>query len=68
MAQFEPLLWERHVRRPRTRFVSPTTSSVDPGAEFTGPPLGRLGRPLVAEAETYLAFFALAREPVPDLP
>ena len=40
----------------------------DGRCEFTARPVGRLGRPLVAEAETYLAFFALAQEPVPELP
>jgi len=68
MPQFEPLLWERHVRRPRSRFVGSTSSVIDPSSEFTGRPLGRLGRPLVAEAETSLAFYALVREPVPDAP
>jgi hypothetical protein len=66
MAQFEPLLWERHARRPRTRFVHPSTSSVDPASEFTAHPPGKLGRPLLTEVETYLEFFALAREPLPD--
>jgi hypothetical protein len=29
--------------------------------EWTARPLGRLGRPLVSEIETYLAFFSIAR-------
>jgi hypothetical protein len=29
--------------------------------EWTARPLGRLGRPLVAEIETYLMFFSIAR-------
>ena len=40
----------------------------DGRCEFTALPLGRLGRPLVAEAEAYLSFFALAQEPVPEHP
>ena len=67
MTQFEPLLWEHHIRRPRTRIGASTRSAIDPRTEFTGRPLGKLGRPLLAEAETYLEFFALAREPVPDV-
>jgi hypothetical protein len=33
-----------------------------PLTEWTARPLGRLGRPLVAEVEMYLQFFALVRE------
>jgi hypothetical protein len=36
---------------------------VDARSEFTGHPPGRLGRPLLAEIETYLEFFALAHQP-----
>jgi hypothetical protein len=32
-----------------------------PLAEWTARPVGRLGRPLVAEIEAYLDFFALAQ-------
>ena len=67
MTQFEPLLWERNRRRPRTRIGGSTRSAIDPRTEFTGRPLGRLGRPLLSEVETYLEFFALVREPVPDV-
>ena len=36
-------------------------------AEWTARPLGRLGRPLVAEIESYLTFFSIARtEAGPD--
>lgn len=66
MAQFEPLLWERHTRRYRTRSRGSSRPTIDRRCEFTARPLGKLGRPLVAEAETYLAFFALAREPAPE--
>jgi hypothetical protein len=67
MTQFEPLLWERRIRRQRTRFGGATGSTIDPRTEFTDRPLGKLGQPLLTEVETYLAFFALAREPVPDV-
>jgi len=66
MAQFEPLLWERHTRRHRARVRGSSRPAIDGRCEFTARPLGRLGRPLVAEAEAYLAFFALAREPVSE--
>jgi uncharacterized membrane protein len=35
----------------------------NPGSltEWTARPLGRLGRPLVAEIESYLTFFSIAR-------
>ena len=37
--------------------------SGSPGSltEWTARPLGRLGRPLVAEIESYLTFFSIAR-------
>lgn len=37
--------------------------SARPGSltEWTARPLGRLGRPLVAEIEAYLTFFSIAR-------
>jgi hypothetical protein len=64
MAQFEPLLWERHPRRLRRRRVeSRITADIDAGCEFAGPPLGRLGRRLLADVESYLEFFALAHQP-----
>jgi hypothetical protein len=66
MAQFEYLLWEPHPRRPRTRLVDPRRPAVDPATEFAGRPLGRLGRPLLEEVETYLAFYAHAREHAGD--
>jgi hypothetical protein len=66
MAQFEPLLWERHRRRRLARMRGSSGPAIDRGCEFGACPLGRLGRPLVAEVETYLAFFALARERVPE--
>jgi hypothetical protein len=68
MAQFEPLLWERHVRQPRTRFAAVSRTPIDPASEFAALPLGRLGRPLLDEVETYLAFFAVAREKLPEIP
>jgi hypothetical protein len=43
--------------------------SSGPGAltEWTARPLGRLGRPLLVEIETYLSFFSIARaEAEPD--
>ena len=43
--------------------------SGSPGSltEWTARPLGRLGRPLVAEIESYLTFFSIARtEAGPD--
>jgi hypothetical protein len=64
MAQFEPLLWERHprcIRRGRIR--KPLPPPIDPGCEFGGHPPGRLGQRLLAEIENYLEFFALAQEP-----
>ena len=66
MTQFESLLWERHVRRSRPRLTGSNRPPVDPRCEFTGRPLGKLGRPLLAEIETYLAFFALANENSPE--
>jgi hypothetical protein len=42
--------------------VDPRRPAVDPATEFAGRPLGRLGRPLLEEVETYLAFYAHARE------
>ena len=63
MAQFESLLWERRQRRvSRARTPVTRQPKVDAQAEFTASPPGRLGRPLLAEIETYLEFFALARE------
>jgi len=64
MAQFEPLLWERHPRRfRRLRFESRPEPQIDAGCEFAGRPPGRLGRRLLEEIETYLEFFALAHQP-----
>ena len=40
----------------------------DPLTEWTASPLGRLGRPLLVEIETYLEFFAIAGYTVPDPP
>ena len=39
-----------------------TQSTTGSLTEWTARPLGRLGRPLVAEIETYLAFFSIARD------
>jgi hypothetical protein len=62
MGQFESLLWERRVSRAGRGAKS--HGSVDLGtsplAEWTARPVGRLGRPLMAEIEAYLEFFALA--------
>jgi len=53
------------MRRPAPRRPADAgaQSSGRPGslAEWTARPLGRLGRPLVAEIETYLTFFSIAR-------
>ena len=65
MAQFESLLWERLPRRiARTRIAGRASSAAatDDRSEWTARPIGRLGRPLLREIETYLDFFALARE------
>jgi hypothetical protein len=62
MAQFESLLWDRHPRTPRVRIVDPRRPAIDARTEFIRRPLGRLGRPLLEEVETYLAFYALAHE------
>jgi hypothetical protein len=63
VGEFESLLWERRAsrveRRPRPQGTAELCAS--PLAEWTAQPVGRLGRPLVAEIETYLEFFALAR-------
>jgi hypothetical protein len=63
MGQFESLLWERHPRDASRRrdALPPRRSDANPLTEWTARPLGRLGRPLVAEIETYLQFFAIAR-------
>jgi hypothetical protein len=70
-------LWEAHlerlhrlggapppVRHGRARAALPThirdAESAQYG-EWTAPPLGRFGRPLLAEVESYLEFFAIAR-------
>jgi hypothetical protein len=66
MTQFESLLWERHVRRSRPRHPGSSQPLVDPRCEFTGRPPGKLGRLLLSEVETYLAFFALAHEDSPQ--
>lgn len=63
MGQFESLLWERRPRRavrPRAH-ASRVHSNADPLTEWTARPVGRLGRPLLIEIETYLEFFAIAR-------
>jgi hypothetical protein len=63
MGQFESLLWERRPRsvaRARPTLARPRHDA-NPLTEWTARPLGRLGRPLVAEIETYLQFFAIAR-------
>jgi hypothetical protein len=63
VGQFESLLWERRAsyaeRRPSPQGTAQLQAS--PLAEWTAQPVGRLGRPLVAEIEAYLEFFALAR-------
>ncbi len=66
MATFEPLVWQRKpisARRPRP--VGQRASAHDPLTEWTAPPIGRLGRPLLAEIEAYLEFFAIAHGPQP---
>jgi hypothetical protein len=64
MAQFEPLLWDRRARRIRRLRTYPRSiSPIDPGIEFEGPEVGRLGRRLLTDVEGYLEFFALARQP-----
>jgi hypothetical protein len=52
-----------HRPAPRHTTGVGTRRSSGPGslAEWTARPLGRLGRPLVAEIETYLMFFSIAR-------
>jgi hypothetical protein len=64
MGQFESLLWERRAGRRgrRTRPRATARSVTSPLSEWTARPLGRLGRPLVAEVETYLQFFALLHD------
>jgi hypothetical protein len=66
MAQFEPLLWERRPRRRRARILGSNRSPINFRSEFSAHPPGRLGRQLLAEVETYLAFFALAHESTSD--
>ena len=64
MAQFEALLRERRPRRiPRTDGQAP----LDDRSEWTAWPPGRLGRPLLAEIEAYLEFYALVRAPTDEL-
>jgi hypothetical protein len=64
MGQFESLLWERRPRRV-VRHRAPVRPALghggNPLTEWTARPLGRLGRPLLVEIETYLEFFAIAR-------
>ena len=52
-------------RRPSPRgrpgFATAPSSRHDSLTEWTARPLGRLGRPLVAEIESYLHFFSIAR-------
>ena len=62
MARFESLVWERRAPRPRTYIPDLGRLPIDPQSEFGGHPPGRLGRPLVAEIDAYLDFFALAHE------
>ena len=52
-----------HRPAPRQPTGASWRRSSTPGslAEWTARPLGRLGRPLVAEIETYLMFFSIAR-------
>ena len=63
MSQFESLLWERPtrgtslVRDPLESYTTQSSSLT----EWTARPLGRLGRPLLADIEAYLQFFAIAR-------
>jgi len=45
-----------------TYIPDPGRLPIDPQSEFGGHPPGRLGRPLVAEIDAYLNFFALAHE------
>ena len=63
MGQFESLLWERRSSRVGCRPRPQATAQLhaSPLAEWTARPVGSLGRPLVAEIEAYLEFFALAR-------
>ena len=65
MAQFESLLWEGRPRRiARRRVVS--ERPLDTSSEWSARQLGKLGRPLLAEIETYLEFFALVRAPADE--
>jgi hypothetical protein len=61
MAPFDSLLWQRSGTAPRReRPPAIRLRTHDSMTEWTAVPLGRLGRPLVAEIETYLEFFAIA--------
>jgi hypothetical protein len=65
MAQFEPLLWERRRRQARpSRACDQGVPPIDAAVEFAGPPVGRLGRRLLSDVETYLEFYALVRQPL----
>lgn len=67
MAHFEPLLWEQVSGRAlRPSCASPDRRDDNPLTEWTARPLGRLGRPLLAEIEAYLEFFTIARAPARD--
>ncbi len=62
MARHQSLL--RPARQHRIQWfgtATPVGGSPDPLAEWTARPVGRLGRPLLVEIETYLNFFAIAR-------
>jgi hypothetical protein len=63
VGQFESVLWDRPVRRAPSRRAGPLAVSYQGELmiEWTAQPLGRWGRPLLGEIETYLAFFAIAR-------
>ena len=62
MAHFESLIWEQVPGRvPRASSARSSGHDDDPVTEWTARPLGRLGRPLLAEIEAYLEFFTIAR-------
>lgn len=63
MGQFESLLWEHRTRRSVHYRHTKARACWDgsPLMEWTSRPLGRLGRPLITEIESYLEFYAIAR-------
>jgi hypothetical protein len=62
MGRYESLLRDRRPRqRARLGERRPATQGTGSLTEWTARPVGRLGRPLLAEIEAYLHFFAIAR-------